>query len=129
MNSAEWCYQFLKILENKNRKKYSRYYLGRLLGRAPIDTKNNIFPSKSVQKIIEEYYSDELKQGFITEVYNSRGVHTVDNGEGENKLYEQYLYWYQKIQVSSPNTAKILKNLSQIYKNESIKMREEANYV
>lgn len=129
MNSAEWCSQFLKILENKNRKKYSRYYLGRLLGRTPIDTKNDIFPSKSIQKIIEKYYSDELKQGFITEVYNSRGVHTVDKGEEENELYEQYLYWYQKIQVSSPNTAKILKNLSQIYKNESIKMREEANYV
>lgn len=127
--SKNWCSQFLQILEYKNRKKISRYYLGSLLGRTPIDRENDIFPSKVIQQIIEEYYTDELKQGFITEVYNSRGVHVVDNGEEENKLYEQYLHWYRKVQVSSPKTAKILKELCQIYKNEAIKMLEEANYV
>lgn len=47
----------------------------------------------------------------------------------ELSLYQQYSEWSDKMKFIYPETSKILKNLADTYKNESIVIRDEANYL
>ena len=47
-------------------------------------------PCEAVRKIIEKNYSDSLKRAFIIEEENKRGIHIVDAGKSEMKLFQKY---------------------------------------
>ena len=105
------------------------HILGQLLARTGIDSEDSMFPIKKVREIIEYYKSDDLASSFGIEKYNQRGVHWIGIGKEELSLYQQYSEWSDKMKFIYPETSKILKNLADTYKNESIVIRDEANYL
>ena len=43
-------------------------------------------------------------------------------------LYKKYLEWADKMIIEYPETSKVLRNIAETYKKESIAIRDEANY-
>lgn len=128
-NSLAWCEEFLQIMKEKKRSQVMFHILGQLLARTGIDSEDSMFPIKKVREIIEYYKSDDLASSFGIEKYNQRGVHWIGIGKEELSLYQQYSEWSDKMKFIYPETSKILKNLADTYKNESIVIRDEANYL
>ena len=49
--------------------------------------------------------------------------------EKRNLLYiKKYLEWADKMIIEYPETSKVLRNIAETYKKESIAIRDEANY-
>ena len=128
-NGLQWCEEFLKIMKQKRRSNVMFHILGQLLARTDIDKDDKIFPSRNVRIIIEHYKSKELNKIIAIEKYNQRGVHSVGIGDEELKLSKMYLDWSNKIKFEYQETSKVLKILSDLYKQESKELRDEANYV
>lgn len=129
IDADEWCEKFIEILREKNRTKVMYHILGQLLARTTVDKEDKIYPAKSVRRIIEKYNSKDLSSSFRIEKYNQRGVHFIDKGQEEYELYKRYLEWSNQLKIKYPVTAKILKELADGYRRESIALRDEANYV
>lgn len=135
IKGIKWCEEFIDLMKKNNRSKITFHILGQLLAKGEKDSEDDIYPSKSIREIIEYYNENlipeefkDLSSSFKIEKYNERGVHYIGIGEEEMLLYKQYKEWADKIKISHPATAKILKELAKIYKDESDVIRDEANY-
>lgn len=126
--ALKWCEDFLKIMKEKKRSQIMFHILGQLLARSEVDKDDKMFPIKKVRMIIEHYKSEELENSFEIEKYNQRGVHYIGIGEEEFALYKKYLEWADKMIIEYPETSKVLRNIAETYKKESIAIRDEANY-
>ena len=104
------------------------HVLGQLVARSEVDKDDKMFPIKKVRMIIEHYKSEELEKSFEIEKYNQRGVYYIGIGEEEFALYKKYLEWSDKMIIEYPETSKVLRNIAETYKKESIAIRDEANY-
>lgn len=127
-NALKWCEKFLEIMKEKKRSQIMFHILGQLLARTGIDKDDKMFPIKKVRMIIEHYKSEDLENSFEIEKYNQRGVHYIGLGEEEFALYKKYLEWSDKMIIEYPETSKVLRNIAETYKKESIVIRDEANY-
>lgn len=128
-DSFAWCEEFLRLMREKKRTKIMFHILGQLLAKTGIDSEDKMYPSKSIRKVIEHYKSDDLASSFKIAKYNERGVHSIGIGQEEFTLSQKYLDWSKKMKIEYPETSKILKSLSETYKEEAIVIREEANYI
>ncbi|MCA9461728.1 MAG: hypothetical protein KC643_04080 [Nitrospira sp.] len=65
--------------------------------------------------------ADEMRRGFLTEAYNSRGVHTVDpTGANEHALAEQWRQKAETLEVTGfPRFAAVLRELAETYDREA----------
>lgn len=107
----EWIYTVKHTCENYNRNIACNFVLGKLLSKSPKDENDNIFPNKCIREILEENYSKELAESFITEVFNSVGV--VSNPEEAYKsLAKEYENYSEQLRFEFPNTYRILKEIS-----------------
>lgn len=135
VKGIEWCQEFIDLMKKNNRSKIVFHILGQLLAKGEKDPEDDIYPSKSIRKIIEYYNEnlnseefENLSNSFKIEKYNERGIHEIGIGEEEMLLYKQYIEWADKIKITYPATAKILREIAKIYKDESDVIRDEANY-
>ena len=79
-----------------------------------------------MSKIIEEYYSESLKNSYIIAEMNKRGVHTVDAGRSEIRLSQKYKKNAEGLQNKYPRTAEIYFDLSDSYKAQADRERRRA---
>ena len=98
--------------------------LGKLLAHSPAGD-NGIWPCPCVCKYIESHSSQTLKQGLLDGVFNKRGVYLSTGGRNEKLLAEQYLFYADKLISWYPKTAIILKDISKMWRRESIRESEE----
>ena len=73
--------------------------------------------NKKVTK--ENNMSKILEQGLIDGIFNKRGVYLSTGGQGEKILADQYSFYANKRMLKYPNTAKILKEISKMWRSES----------
>jgi len=107
----EWINAVKHACENYNRNLACNFALGKLLSKSPKDENDNIFPNKCIREILEENYSKELAESFITEVFNSVGV--VSNPEEAYKsLAKEYENYSEQLRFEFPNTYRILREIS-----------------
>lgn len=114
----EWIDKFKELLKNQGQEKLFGNLIGKLLSYSPIG-EDGFYPYESVRKIIEDYYSESLKQSFVVAERNKRGVHTVDAGKSELLFHNKYQKNADGIRKNYPKTAKIYDELSSIYMRES----------
>ena len=126
-NLKNWVDKFKELLIEQNQESLFGYLIGRLLPYGPVG-EDGFSPCESVRKIIEEYYSDELKNSYVeTETYK-RGVYWVDEGRSELNLHHKYKKNAEGLQEQYPRTAEIYFELSDWYKCEAKLERERAEY-
>ena len=122
-----WCKQFLEVMTDNNREKIAFIFLGEWFANSP-KIENENWPLPQICNVIEKYYNDELRRGFILQIHNSRGVHWCNHGVEEKELSDYYTSCADLIQLDYPKTAKILREISEEYFKESVLEREKAMY-
>lgn len=100
--------------------------IGEALIHTPAD-ENGLWINKTVAEELNDRHSEEIRNGFRTSLYNSRGVHTVDpSGKPEMDLSDKY----GKMAEDAENAgfhrlASTLRALSENYIREAERVRSE----
>ncbi len=110
----EWGDQFRCLLQQNRQEYLWGRLMGELLSYSPAG-KDGLAPCEAVRQFIEENFSPELKNAYVIAEANKRGVHTVDAGQSERKLAEQYKEQAQKLNSKYPHTAEIFYAVSEDY--------------
>ena len=55
--------------------------MGKFLSNCPLSGEGEVWPSSAVCKAIEDNYSEELRDGFVVAVLNSRGTYSPNRGD------------------------------------------------
>ena len=91
--------------------------LGSILGKSPNGT-DGIFPHEYVRSALEQYKDFELWRAVLLGKMNAQGVRSIEDGTAEMKYAKKYKDDALKIEVKSPETAKLLRMLSEDYANQ-----------
>jgi hypothetical protein len=117
----EWINQARQAAHVCKRGKVGDITIGRVLSSAPKDPDGS-WPTVPVRDVIEEMHNEELDQGFILGVYNSRGGWTKAFAEGggqERQLAELYRGYATTIREQWPQTAALLRRIAGLYSSEA----------
>ena len=124
-NLKNWMEKFKDLLNSQKQERLFGNLVGRLLAYSPIG-EDGYSPCEAVRRIIEENYSESLKNSYVIAEQNKRGVHTVDAGKSELLLHDRYQKNAEGLQEQYPRTAEIYFTLSDIYKREADFERKRA---
>jgi hypothetical protein len=114
----KWIETFKALLNSQKQERLFGNLVGRLLAYSPIG-EDGYSPCEAVRMIIEENYSDSLKNAYVIAEENKRGVHMVDAGKSELQLCDRYRKNAEGLQEQYSRTAEIYFALSDIYKREA----------
>lgn len=92
--------------------------IGRILSYSPVD-EDGVWPHKCVRDFLEKNTSETINTHICMGVFNQRGVHTVTGGDEEEQFAATYNEYAQKLQLLYPETARVVKEISDDYKRES----------
>ena len=92
--------------------------LGSILGRS-INGDDNIFPHVYVRIEMEKYKHLELNKKVLIGKFNARGVRTIGDGSSEKQTALKYKEDAQKLDILYPETAQLLRWISEDYESES----------
>ena len=84
--------------------------------------------SELIKKVIEQFYSAELDEGFTIEILNNRGVHAIGRGEEEKSIAQKYDYYSKQLEFMYPKTAMMLKKIRDSYLEEAEDNRNRAEH-
>ena len=115
-----WVEKVRNLCKECDRVKIGDYVLGKMFACSPFDPADEYWPILAVRKIIEDCKSEDMKSGFFTGIYNSRGVVTKSPYEGggkERKLAKKYSELSEKIEARWPHTAEVLRKISKEYES------------
>ncbi len=121
-----WCDNYInKIIENDQRT-IGLQYLGRFFANTN-SSNDGEFPQKSVKKIIEEIFDDEILKGFEIEIFNSIGVRTVSDGSDLLDMSKKYKKFARESNMY-PKTQRILNAIADSFYKEYQFEKESAKY-
>lgn len=125
---AQWVEDFKEGLMAINRGSRFGYLLGRVLANSPAG-RDGYAPCEAVREIIERYADESLMLAYQTEIYNQRGAYVLTEGTAEQELAEAFQRNAEVLRMKYPQTAAIYDGLSETYKKEALREREEAEHV
>lgn len=98
--------------------------IGKTLIYSPPDA-DGLWINRAVADALNNRYSEEIRDGFRTALYNSRGVHTVDpSGKPEMDLAEKYGKKAEDVEnAGCHRLAVTLRGLSESYIKEAERVR------
>lgn len=125
---TEWFVQTSELLRAAGRLRSGMAIIGRALGR--LDPRpGHDWPELAVRNLIEDQRSIRLDEGFLTGVYNARGVvwRSHDRGgESQRKLEARYRELAQRYSDQWPRTAAIIRKLADSYARDARNQDERA---
>ena len=92
--------------------------MGRILSYSPAGN-DGLWPVECVRNVFEQPHSESLETEFIIGRKNQRGIHTVTAGEEEKRIAEEYAAMADGLQLLYPQTASIIRRLSDSYRGEA----------
>lgn len=100
--------------------------IGKTLIYSPPDV-DGLWINRAVADALNNRYSEEMRDGFRTALYNSRGVHTVDpSGKPERNLAEKYEKRAEEAENAGfHRLAVTLRGLSEGYIKEAERVRSD----
>jgi hypothetical protein len=116
------------LLVEARRLDIGEQIFGQTLAHGPAD-EDGLWPDRVVRSFIERVVSEHIETGFRIECFNKRGVTTRSLDEGgkkEHVLADRYAGWADRIAVTAPRTALILRSLADGYRADGRREDEEA---
>ena len=84
----EWINEARRITEETGHAEIAQVEIGHMLTHAPPDP-GGLWIHAAVAATLNPRDTGEMRSGFITELFNKRGVFTFTHGQGERKLVRQ----------------------------------------
>jgi hypothetical protein len=122
---AEWVTSARQLLTEKGLVKVGDMNIGHVLRYVPVDS-DGVWPTIPVRELIESVASQDLEDGIVSEVYNSRGVTFRDltaGGAQERALAKQYQDYARATGSRWPRTRRTLDRIAEEY--ERVARRED----
>ncbi|WP_420476249.1 hypothetical protein [Noviherbaspirillum sp. ST9] len=117
---SAWCDEVQRRSADVDRRSVTDGRIGHLLAHAPVDPDDQVWPHKSVRRLLEQLSSDRVENAIRLERFNMRGVYSKAVGEGgqqERDLAEQARAWSRAV-PAFPRTATMLAAIAQMWINE-----------
>ncbi len=103
------------------KENYVDHVIGEVLAHAPVD-EDGLFPCKTVCNVLEVVMTESMMSGFVSAIFNKRGVHSRglhEGGQQERDLAKKYENWAESCSVSWPKVAKALRKVSKSYESKA----------
>jgi hypothetical protein len=123
-----WYIAAKPLLMEAKRLDIGEQVFGKTLAHGPAD-EDGRWPDHVVRSFIEKVASEQVETGFRIECFNKRGVVSRSLDEGGKQEYvlaDQYARWADRIAVTAPRTALILRSLADGYRADGRREDEEA---
>ena len=114
-----WIAGVKKFAEEVGYKEAAELCVGKLLSYSP-SGEDGIFPHEIIRNYFEKNFVETEVNEFVVGKYNQRGVHALSGGINEKEISDNYYENANKLRISYPNTARILKRMGENYKQESL---------
>lgn len=117
----EWVTEARQLLLARHLIRVGDINIGHVLRYVPEDD-DGIWPSVAVRDLIEEVRSQDLEQGIITEVYNSRGVQFRDlktGGDAERTLANRYSHYASKLGARWPRARRVVEQIAEQWERDA----------
>lgn len=79
---------------------------------------DRIFPSENVRIALEKYKATDLWRNVFIGIINNRGLRSIGDGSGEMRLAKEFRNNAKKVEIDYPETARLLRELSEAYSSE-----------
>jgi hypothetical protein len=110
-----------ELARQAGRLKDCDQHLGQILAHAPEDP-DGVWPCRAVAALLDRPGFDEVRLGFRTGIYNSRGAvwrgHD-EGGEQERALAEKYRKHADRLAIDFPRVAATLRELAETYERQA----------
>lgn len=122
----QWLVKVIELSKAADRFEVAMTYFGHTLCYAPADG-DGFFINRSIAEILQSDKEGNIRSGYATEVYNSRGIHNVDKtGSEEFDLERKYLEKAEQAEGSGYfRLAETLRSIAKSYHNDAIHNIEE----
>lgn len=116
----EWIKQVKMICEESGHLEAALSHIGKVLIYAPADP-DGLWIHRSISTVLDSHDAEEMRRGFSIGLYNSRGVHDVDQtGEPEKELSARYRQKAEETENAGfPRFADTLQDLADSYEKEA----------
>jgi hypothetical protein len=81
----EWIKESRRITEETGHAEVAQIQIGHVLSYAPPDP-TGLWVHEAVAAVLNSRDADEMRSGFVTELFNRRGVHSFTHGREEREL-------------------------------------------
>ena len=127
-NFTAWIHKVEEICKTSEHLDFAQSVIGGYLINSPED-KSGLWINKTVAKILDRNDSAPMRSGYGRGVYNSRGVHVVDEtGETEASLLDK---WQNRADEIEPlgfiNLATSLRELAETYERKRMRIVERTD--
>lgn len=125
---VNWVFRARELLSARGREGIGDILIGRQLRYASAG-QDGAWPAEPLRDLIERLANEEIEQGLITEVLNSRGMTTrslTEGGEQERALEAEYQSYAAVVGDRWPRTAAILRRVANIYGHRARREDTEA---
>jgi len=114
-----WIANVKRNAEESGYKEAVEFCIGKLLSYSPVG-EDGIFPHEIIRNYFEKNFVKAEVNEFVVGKYNQRGAYMSSGGINEKKISDNYYDEANKLRISYPNTARILKRMGENYKEESL---------
>lgn len=120
-----WWAAVRKESESTGHLEIAMTIVGHVLTYGPSDPKG-LWLHKAAAQLLDEKGADDLRSGYISQLYNSRGAHSVNpSGNAETALAEQFRGKATSVDAAGfPRLAGALRDLASSYDLEAIRVRD-----
>ena len=122
----EWLHHVITICEESGHLEVALIHIGEVLIHAPSDT-NGLWIHRSVATALNDRDADDMRSGYSTGTYNSRGVHWVDpTAKPEIELAEEFRGKAEDVENAGFHRfAVTLRELAESYEREAKRIIDE----
>lgn len=114
-----WLKEVRQLCAHYARAKIGDHVIGQLLSRAPAG-ESGVWPCIPVCEAMENIASQDIAEGFVIGVRNSRGVHwRGEGGAQERELAAKYRGWAQRLRFDFPYVSSVLESVASSYDREA----------
>lgn len=121
-----WLERVKKTCEENGRLEVALIHVGHVLHYSPPDN-NGFWIDEGIAKCLNAKEHQDMRQGFAIEIFNSRGVHSIDpSGAPEKKLEEKYLKMAEEAEAKGfHRLGKTMRDVASSYAKEALRIVEE----
>lgn len=123
-----WINRVRVLAKEKDREVITDLKIGTWLSNWPINQDFDCWPDPVIAELLDMDDCEDIRQGFCTGVYNSRGVTSrmpYDGGLQERKVAEEFRRFSIHWKDSKPNVASMIEGLAESYEQEARRHDED----
>lgn len=124
----KWINRVREVAKDKDREAVTDLTVGTWLSDWPLNKNLECWPDPVIAELLDKDDCNDIRRGFRTGVYNSRGVTSrmpYDGGKQEREVAEEFRHFSTHWKDSKTNVAAMIESLAESYEQEARRHDED----